>query len=197
MYTTACYQYSPGKRDKLTLTSYLWAAETSIQDQHTLLDCSIFSTLLPVEALVQQNVDIIYCQFCTFGTRTTSINKFCSLHTAITYLPPLHRWFLGPNFPTARNSAGVMFSKRTSWRSSWWSHPIAYVDCPSLRIKDGNWNNTNQEVSLSNMGGPLYHVSLSKDVCLTGQHLLHTTFPIYISGTVQDTFLFSVPLMSP
>ena len=111
--------------------------------------------------------------------------------------PPLHRWFLGPNFPTARNSAGVMFSKRTSWRSSWWSHPIAYVDCPSLRIKDGNWNNTNQEVSLSNMGGPLYHVSLSKDVCLTGQHLLHTTFPIYISGTVQDTFLFSVPLMSP
>lgn len=91
MYTTASYQYSLGKRDKLTRTSYLWAGETSIQDQHTLLDCSIFSTLLPVKALVQQNVDIICCQFCTFGTRTTSItsiNKFCSLHTAITYLPP-------------------------------------------------------------------------------------------------------------
>ena len=87
MYTTASYQYSPGKRDKLTLTSYLWAGDTSIQDQHTLLDCSIFSTLLPVEALVQQNVDTICCQFCTFGTRTTSINKICSLHTASTYLP--------------------------------------------------------------------------------------------------------------
>lgn len=68
-------------------------------------------------------------------------------------ISPVHRWFLGPNFPTARNSAGVMFSKRTSWRSSWWSHPIAYVDCPSLRIKDGNCQNINQEVSLFNMGG--------------------------------------------
>lgn len=89
MYTTASHQYRQGKIGKLPLRK---CAISYAQEKDPSKINTPFWIANSLHAACCRSVGTTkhgqYLLFCTFGTRT--ISKFCSSHTAITYLPPLH-----------------------------------------------------------------------------------------------------------
>ena len=156
MYTTASHQYRQGKIGKLPLRK---CAISYAQEKDPSKINTPFWIANSLHAACCRSVGTTkhgqYLLFCTFGTRT--ISKFCSSHTAITYLPPLHHLecqtsplHATPQGSCSRN-APAEEAPGEELQHGWWNK-VAYW-LPILENQRQTWNNTDQEVSLFNMRG--------------------------------------------
>ena len=87
MYTTASYQYSPGKRDKLTLTSYLWEETHPSKINTPFWIAAYFPRCFLSKRWYNKTWTLSVVNSVRLVQELPVSNKFCSLHTASTYLP--------------------------------------------------------------------------------------------------------------